>query len=103
MSQSTSKCLCHCSCEQHPPSFLLGGVLMEAGAGEAPPSPPPMPFYPGALSGLFPLPPVPTLDALQRCGHSWRCGLPGGNISYPKVCSGCRVSGAWPGLVLLSL
>lgn len=37
---------------------------MEAGAGEAPPSPPPMPFYPGALSGLFPLPPVPTLDAL---------------------------------------
>ena len=64
MSQSTSKCLCHCSCEQHPPSFLLGGVLMEAGAGGAPPSPPPMPFYPGALSGLFPLPPVPTLDAL---------------------------------------
>ena len=73
MSQSTSKCLCHCSGEQHPPSVLLGGVLIRAGAGEVPPSPPPMPFYTGALSGLFPLPPVPTLDALQRCGHSWRC------------------------------
>lgn len=66
MSQSTSKCLCHCSGEQHPPSVLLRGVLIGAGAGEVPPSPPPMPFYTGALSGLLPSPPVPTLDALQR-------------------------------------
>ena len=100
-----------CVTAQHSPSGLPGGfLLMEAGAGHAPPSPPPMPstvpaptdpFNWGLSLARSPRPHCVPWMPSRGLGTAGEAGLPGGNISHPRVCSGCSVGGAWLGQVLL--
>ena len=105
-----------CVAAQHSPSGLPGGfLLMEAGAGHAPPSPPPMPstvpaptdpFNWGLSLARSPRPHCVPWMPSRGLGTAGEAGLPGGNISthvcvvgaawvgrgWARSCSACRVA-----------